>query len=636
MSALGGILYAERDRHVRNEEIARLNYSLGYLGPDGGQTYTSGPLGLVFRSFHTTCESRRVPQPFFGDGVAVVFDGRIDNGRELSKQLAGISSSASDVQIFAAAYETWGKDCFVRILGDFAAAIWDNTIRELLLVRDPFGVKKLVYSHSPEKIVWASDSAALLDSFDVPDDVDEDFIGLYLSFLPDGSNSPFKQVVPVKPGNYVAVKNNSLSTHEYWKISDHLKVTPGTRPLIEEEFRSLLFTAVAACMRAEGPVSAELSGGLDSSTIVCVADVLSRESEGSMPSISTISHVYNAARNADERDFISVVEKHRGVAGTHLVEDSDPILSRWPDPEFISFPNRDHCFGGMTDMTLAAMREHGSRILLSGLFGDQLLISSHLLPYEAADLVHTREFGKAFRTCYEWSLRNRQPVLPVWWHAGMRPNLPSWMRRADMFSGRGRRTSISQFSIPTWIDSGFARRTRLRQRVHRLLDGKIQFGAGTRGLRYANLMECVGYFGSGFGENQTTTSCIEMRYPFLYRPLVEFLLSLPYSELGNVHSVRYLQRTALRGILPDKVRLRTDKKGPTEAVFRAVAREWDMVSGLVRESRACERGFVSRNAILAEAERCRNGDQLSDLLKFVALEMWLRALERRKRPTLGA
>ena len=127
--------------------------------------------------------------------------------------------------------------------------------------------------------------------------------------------------------------------------------------------------------------------------------------------------------------------------------------------------------------------------------------------------------------------------------------------------------------------------------------------------------------------------CVEMRYPYAHRPLVEFLCSRPPSEIYGAEQARWLQRAALVDVLPEAVRTRTGKAGPDQAIARAVDREWDRLREMVRNSRAGARGYVDEDRVLAELARWQHGlvTGFGDLLKVIALEMWLTSLESRSR-----
>lgn len=621
MSAIAGVLYFEAG-FVDELILEYLDHSLAHLGPDGSRWVISDSIAFLFRPFYTTPEAKSEYQPANSARILVSFDGRLDNRCQLSESL-GAPRNCSDLDLIIAGYKKWGADCFQSFHGDFAIVIWDHHKRTLFLARDPFGIRRLFYHIDSKRMIWASDPAALLACPGVPSDVDETYIALFLCLLPDGSHSAFKSIEPVRAGAVTEWHRGCLTVRPFWGIDACLAVGQGVGRMsdrdYDERLRELLLEAVRVRLRADRCVVAELSGGLDSSSIVGIADVLSRCPSGTTGSdITTLSVVFEHATRSDERQFIRVMEEFRGHRGIYVTEDDDPILRKWPDPDFVSFPNKDLCFGGFVSGTISAMRLCGSRVLLSGLFGDQLLGPSFGVPYEAADYVRQHRFRAAISTCRDWGSKSGRPPFVLLWHAAIRPNLPMWLRKA-----------LIDVQIPDWIGPGLVKRTSLKSRLRLLRSGPRV--SGSIGIRFDQLMRLVSHFVSGYAENQTTFNCIEMRYPYLHRPLVEFLISVPLSVLSSANDSRRLHRSTIKGIVPEYIRLRKSKGSPAEAVLLAVEREWNQLQSLLSESRAARYGYILPDRVNLGLRRWRAGHMppSSDMLRFVALEMWLRALERR-------
>ncbi len=143
---------------VNREVLARISQSLAEYGPDDKITYFDGPLGMLYRPFHTTLESRGERQPHLSAGGKVItWDGRLDNRDELAPQLCNdLTDDRSDVAIVAAAFDRWGAKCFAGLIGDWALAIWDPCLEELILARDYIGIRQLFYYPKPKRIMWCN------------------------------------------------------------------------------------------------------------------------------------------------------------------------------------------------------------------------------------------------------------------------------------------------------------------------------------------------------------------------------------------------------------------------------------------------------------------------------------------------
>jgi asparagine synthase (glutamine-hydrolysing) len=616
MSGMAGILYFE-DRPVDSDLLKTFDNSMRHLGPDGSRTHTASSIGLVFRAFHTTHEDELESQPYSVNGITVCFDGRLDNRPNLAGLLHCNDVGASDVCLVAAAYHKWNANCFAQLQGDFCIVIWDSRTRCLFLARDRLGIRKLFYHSNEKRIVWASAPDTILRCPDVPKIVDEEYVSQFLAFYPDGTKSPFRDIVPLRPGHFLSVNGSAMSSTRFWSIdaisTTHNRSHAAAHPDRIATFRSLFFDAVRVRLRANCPVIAELSGGLDSSSIVCVADAISNVSAGAVPMVQTLSVVFDRAWHADEREFISHIERMRGRQGIHIKEDDDPILSRWCDSDFIAFPNLELCFGGLTLAKLNAMNRLGSRVLISGTFGDHVL-DCNLSAHELAGLVRSLRLPSALTFCFREALRLREHPLRILWKFGLEPNLPLWMWR-------------TQLEIPQWIDPGFVKRTGLRERVRQL---KRIRPDPTRGASFfPHLCSALNLVASGYAECQTSFSCIEMRYPYLHIPLIEFMLSLPPTELADSYDKRRFQRVGLRDLLPEPIRTRMDKRGPSQASLIAIDREWKTLQSLLENSRACELGYVRREELRSEFRLLRHGiNKTAAVFKFIAVERWLQALKK--------
>jgi asparagine synthase (glutamine-hydrolysing) len=125
---------------------------------------------------------------------------------------------------------------------------------------------------------------------------------------------------------------------------------------------------------------------------------------------------------------------------------------------------------------------------------------------------------------------------------------------------------------------------------------------------------------------------VEPSYPFLHRPLVEFCLALPIRQLLRPGQTRSLLRRALRGLLPDEIAVRKSKRGPDEAILRAVAREWPRLRTLFTDARVYARGYIDRAAFEKTLTEARGGvnPNMQGLLRTIALELWLRSLEEQR------
>ncbi len=276
MSILGGI-YLFGGEKVSAEMLCLLGSRLASRGPDGGRDLVRGRIGVSYRAFHTNRESRFEDQPAVTrEGLILAWDGRLDNRVELIGVLKhyiddGLSS-ITDVQLVAAAYRKWGVKFPTRLIGDFAFSLWDESRRRLLLVRDPVGTRPLYYLVGSERVLWCSDLTALTDVSGLGLELDEDYVAGFLSFGKDVSRTPFVDVKAVRPGFVVSIEDLGIvQERRFWGLCPDAEIRLENDGEYEERFVELFEESVRSRLRSDSTVMAELSGGLDSSSIVCMA-----------------------------------------------------------------------------------------------------------------------------------------------------------------------------------------------------------------------------------------------------------------------------------------------------------------------------------------------------------------------------
>lgn len=614
MSALGGIYHWD-GKPVDEWALTALGNGLAAFGPDGGREIRSGSMGMAYRAFHTNWESRRERQPLVSrHGQMLTWDGRLDNREELIVLLRGAANHESgDAEIVMGMYQRWGVDFLPRLVGDFALSLWDPMSRTLLLARDPFGVRTLFYCYDADGMLWSSDLRAILAVPGVEIEIDDEYIARFLTRFPETWQTPYKNIYAVPHGSVVVVQGQRLRVQQYWSPDPNRELSCKSDAEYEERFRQLFRESVRCRLRADRPLMAQLSGGLDSSAVVCMADQIIENSEAQTPSLETLSYVYGEARTADETRFIRCVEEQRGKRGFHLKEEEGGCLSPSADEFFVSAPTFNHCFAERQRQQREVMKESNARVLLTGQGGDQVLYSSDNPDVLLADFITQWKFSQLHQHLQTWSRALKRPYFDLLKLAAA-PLLPRLFR-----------PSREQDTLPAWYDREFIARSNLSgfafdgaaatsTHLPSKRDGQASLLALIRGLSAAYSQEWLG---------------VEISHPYLHRPLVEFLLAIPVEQKLRPGETRSLMRRALRDVLPEQIVRRRGKQGPAEALCRALAREWPRLQPLFARAKVCERGYVKTQELHEALSRARHGTEprIFSLLMTISLELWLRSIE---------
>jgi asparagine synthase (glutamine-hydrolysing) len=278
MCGIAGIVNL-RGKPVEPEQISRLLDRMAHRGPDGARTWFNAErsVALGHRRLAIIDPGASGNQPMAtADGRYVItYNGEIYNFLELRRELeaqGAVFRTESDTEVILAAWQAWQEDMLPRFNGMWALAIFDTQTRHLFLARDRFGIKPLLYAMSPERLVFASEQRAIVQSGLITASVD---IGVARRLLIDafgieGSERTLcNEISRLQGGHSMWLRDGKLSVRRWWCTLDHLPALPRTEDERVERFRELFQDAVALRMRSDVPIGTCLSGGFDSSAVIC-------------------------------------------------------------------------------------------------------------------------------------------------------------------------------------------------------------------------------------------------------------------------------------------------------------------------------------------------------------------------------
>src|SRR6266850_49501 len=304
------------DRHY----LEKVKPLIAPYGPDDAGSFAKRNIAILYRAFHTTKESWREAQPHvMASGSVITWDGRLDNRAELIRNLRDVLTIGStDVAIVAAAYERWGTDCFAKLIGDWALSIWDTIKRSLILAKDPVGTRHLYYSIDKGQVTWSTILDPLVLFADCSFALNEEYIAGWFSFFPAAHLTPYVGIHSVPPSSSVLIGAGKHTVSKYWDFDPCNTIRYRTDGEYEEHFRAVFGEAVRRRLRSDRPILAELSGGMDSSSIVCMADAIIARGVAETPRLDTISFYNDSEPNWNERPYFTKVEDKRGRPGCHI------------------------------------------------------------------------------------------------------------------------------------------------------------------------------------------------------------------------------------------------------------------------------------------------------------------------------
>jgi asparagine synthase (glutamine-hydrolysing) len=602
------------------ERIERMNALQAHRGPDGEGRWVHpfGMVGLGHRRLSIIdLQTGAQPMRDVASGCVISYNGEVYNYRELREELgASDFRTTSDTEVVLRAWLKWGPACVTKLRGMFAFAIWDARTDTLFCARDRFGVKPFYYSEQGGLLHFASEAKALLPFLP---SVETDVNGLrdYLAFqFCLAGKTMFAGVHELQPGHSITVQRGQVTVARYWEVFFDLDFSHRSC-WFEERTRELLEESVALHLRADVPVGAYVSGGIDSGIVATIAAQQQNE-------MAAFTGTFRLGAEYDETPYAQAVANHGGMSlHTRAITVDDFIRDIGKVMHHLDYPVAGP--GSFSQYEVSALAASHRKVVLGGQGGDELFggYTRYLIAYFEqcikAAIDGTSQNGN-FVVNYEsiipslGALRNYKPLLQEFWRDGLfAPMNERYFRlinRAPHLGDAVRWKEIGSYSpFDTFLeifDGGNVRKDSYFDRMTHF-DFKTLLPA---------LLHVEDRVSMAHG--------LEARVPMLDHPLVEFAATIPADiKFTNGELKRSLMQVA-RGLLPDSVTARKDKMGfptPFNEWSRGPAR--DFVFDLLSSGAAASRQYVDNKRVLELVQReSRFG---RNLWAVFSLELWQQA-----------
>lgn len=561
MSGIFGIFYLD-GRPADPVDLGKMADILAHRGPDGAEVWSAGSVGLGHRMLWTTPESLHETLPLVASNGQFVLtaDARIDNRTDLLPVLGLNDRPAGDVtdsDLILAAYQKWGEACPNKLIGDFAFAIWDGRKQQLFCARDPMGVKPFYYYYGNNVFVFASEIKALLCLPDVPRRLNEVRVADHLTYVFDDQRITFYQDIWRLPAAHTyAVGCFKACARRYWSLQTPPELRLSSNEEYAEAFREVFVEAVRCRLRTAYPVGSALSGGLDSSSIACVARDLQKKDNKTLHTFSAIfpGLPRKDRQWIDERRYIEAVVKQGSVEPHYIRADllsplteQERVLWHLDGPDFA--PNLYLHWALYT----AAQRQR-VRVFLDGENGDTTV--SHGYEYLAQLACSGRWlllYSEATALARKYNLKPRKAM----WDLGFRPLIPETIMN---IARRLLRRSVVQGLESSVINLDFATRIGLLERI-RTFDRMREEGTpcNARDIHRRAIPSGLLFYALELADKAASAFAIEPRYPFLDQRLIEVSVAMPPGQKLHQGWDRMIMRRVMDGILPPEVQWRSFK-----------------------------------------------------------------------------
>lgn len=627
---------------VDRESLEQMTRRLAHRGPDGAGLHLDGSLGLGHRRLAILDLTPAGHQPMsYADGrYWITYNGEVYNFLELRHELESLGHgfrSDSDSEVILAAYAQWGRDCLLRFNGMWAFAIWDAQEQILFLARDRFGIKPLFYLLERDRFAFASEWKAFLRLPDFARRIDwSTFVTALLDpYCQEGIEACLMVGVRrLLPGHCMTVTPRDVRVYRWWNTLDHLVEPPSGLQRQAERFRELFEDACRLRMRSDVPIGTSLSGGLDSSAIVCMLAEIGRQPDKAgtrrAEDWQRAFVVTFPDTPVDERAYADQVVQRTGVSAEYVTPTARDFFDHIDD---VIYHLEGLDAGVMIQLwTLyEAQRRAGVVVTLDGHGSDELLggYVSHVLHalYDAGRLRRWpgRYLGllDTYRAMFRSSTGSMQPDRPL---SQLMVETNAWVAMAGVRrrSPHGRMPTAGPAAFLTPEALALARTPEPLY----VWPGNGHLGAALyREFHQTMLPTILRNF-----DRMSMAHGVEVRMPFMDWRLVTYVFSLPpESKIGQGYT-KLVLREAMHGLLPEGVRTRRDKIGfapPMADWFQGTMREWmhDAIETAVDHAPFLFENNPMVNGIeKTGADGALSWNVLSRLWPFVHSCLWLRAV----------
>ncbi|MDH3972736.1 MAG: asparagine synthase (glutamine-hydrolyzing) [Deltaproteobacteria bacterium] len=610
MCGIAGIINLADHQKIDEAEIERMIAVQKHRGPDEFGMLIDGNAGFGHaRLSIIDLSSGSQPMSNEEGSLWIVFNGEIFNYIELKEELVKKGHqfrTTSDTEVIIHLFEEHGLDCLQYLNGQFAFAIWDNKKKELLLARDRVGISPLYYAGKNKRFYFASEIKSIFATGAVEREIDplalDELFTLWHTVAP---RTAFKGIFELQPGHFMTVKGGEISVKKYWDLSFSEKDTVISEEEASRELKRLLVDATRLRLRADVPVGAYLSGGLDSSVTTALIRHYTNSPLETF-SVAFEDKAFDESRYQQEMAKALATTHHEIKCSYKDIGDNFPdLVWHTEKPLFRTAP---------TPLFLLSklVRSNHFKVVLTGEGADEVLGG-----YDIFKEVKIREFcAKNRNSNFRPSLLKKlYPYLPAFQsqsHAYMNAFFNDKLLDVNdsLFSHRPRWQTTSK--IKTFYSQNFKNEIGLSSPEITFGDTLDPSFSRWKPFERAQYLESKGllpgYLLSSQGDRVLMAHSIEGRFPFLDHRVMEFASKLPYTYKMKVLNEKYLLKKAMKKYLPKEITKRTKQPymAPDSKSFFSKGAP-DYVSSLLSEESIDKYGYFNSKPVNLLVRKCKKG-----------------------------
>ena len=605
MCGICGIIRFD-NKSVQEAHLREMMRTMKHRGPDDDGVFVKENIGLGFVRLSIIDLTLAGHQPMFSTDkrYVILLNGEIYNYIELREELQRkdyIFRSGSDTEVLLNSFIEWGESFLHKLNGMFAFVILDTLANELFAARDRFGIKPFYYYHDQNQFIFASDIPPILTIVDHKREPEDSVIFDYLVFNRTNHSKKtfFRNIQKLQHGHTLTVKPGMVNIDRWYSLPDQISHY-NSIPFSDKDFLDEFKSSINLQLRSDVPVGTCLSGGLDSSAITAL--VLNNKQDVDLHSFSA---VYRKNQKGDESEYIAEFkEKNLKLHYTFptdesLLEDINDFIVTMSEP----FPTTS-IYAEYKVMELA---KNYCTVLLNGQGADELLAGYHYFyGYYFRDLMKSNSWGKFLNEVFQYTITHKSIYGLKTLGFSMSPR------------------SLRHFKNHNFMDQDFY--NDFYNKTNSLFD--VFYKSKTLKEFLINHFEYKFEHNLLWADKTGMKFSLETRFPFLDHNLVEKTLSIPTDNYIKNGYTKVIMRNALKGILPEKIRMRKDKVGfsTPEADWFKNKKLQAILEDVIESDSFKGRGYFNVKQCKKEFKSFQNYNKYNpEFWKWINLELWFRS-----------
>jgi asparagine synthase (glutamine-hydrolysing) len=590
---------------VQPSKIESMNRLIRHRGPDGEGVFVDGNIGLGSTRLAIIDLREIANQPMFDsdERYVIVYNGEIFNYIELRNDLIQKGykfNNNSDTEVILNCYKEYGENCQHKLNGMWAFAIWDKKEKALFCSRDRYGIKPFYYYKKDKSFIFGSEIKQILDNA-VNTSVNDDMIYDYLvfHFIDHTGQTFFNNIYKLPAGWMIKITPDDFKISKWYELPQK-KLEGNSLKTLYQDFYNLIYDSVRLRLRSDVEVGSCLSGGLDSSTIVCLMhDILHNEGK------AEIQKTYTACyddQEIDERKYVEEVIRQTNSTKYYLYPDSDGLQDDFDKMLW----HQEEPFTGTTVFAqwsvFKKIHETGIKVVLDGQGADEILLGYFsFFPFHLKRLILN-----PFRFLSEFfnGISTTQLGLAKFAENLVYFNSPFVRYRQVMGNS-----------------SHFFNRDFVSSKHRKKLFNEMVAASNLEKNRLSNLWNISLPSLLRYEDKNSMAFSVEARLPFLDHKLVEFIFSIPFDYLIKQGWTKHVLRESMKNKIPDDIRMRKGK-----LAFSVPQKKWlDMMKDFLKNTLAFEfksDRFINKKAMLHAIESGHYNDKI--LFRAFNLERWMK------------